>query len=101
MIDITAEQENIISQILDRYVPDREVAVLGSRTAGTTRPYSDLDMAIMGSQPIALRTLALLKDAFAESDLPFRIDIIQWCRTSREFRKLIEPMLQVIHPSSC
>lgn len=70
--------------------------VFGSRTSPTSKPYADLDLAIMGDEPVGLRTLALLKDAFAESDLSFRVDILQWCRTSPEFRKVIEPHLQSI-----
>jgi hypothetical protein len=53
----------------------------------------------MGDEPVALSTLALLKDAFSESDLSFRVDVIQWCRTSPEFRKIIEPQLQQISQS--
>ena len=96
MIDILPEQQNIIRRILDQYIPDRKVMVFGSRTSPASKPYSDLDLAIMGDEPVELRTLALLKDAFAESDLSFRVDILQWCRTSPEFRKVIEPHLQSI-----
>ncbi len=96
MIDISPEQENIVRQILDQHIPDRKVMVFGSRTSPTSKAYADLDLAIMGEEPVELRTLALLKDAFAESDLSFRVDILQWCRTSPEFRKVIEPHLQSI-----
>ena len=96
MIDISPGQQDIIRQILDQYIPDRKVMVFGSRTSPASKPYADLDLAIMGDEPVELRTLALLKDAFAESDLSFRVDILQWCRTSPEFRKVIEPHLQSI-----
>jgi len=96
MIEISPEQKTIITQILDEYIPDRKVMVFGSRTSPVSKPYSDLDLAIMGDEPVELRTLALLKNAFAESDLAFRVDVLQWCRTSPEFRKVVEPHLRPI-----
>lgn len=99
MIDISPEQKDIIRQILGEYVPNREVMVFGSRTSSGSKPYSDLDLAIMGNEPVELSTLALLKEAFAESDLPFRVDVLQWCRTSPEFKRVIEPQLQPINQS--
>lgn len=93
MIDLSPQQKRIIEQILDQFVPGKKVMVLGSRATDQAKPYSDLDIAIMGDEPLSLKEMALLKEAFAESDLPFRVDVIQWCKTSEEFRKLIEPEL--------
>ena len=99
MIDISPEQKDIIHKILEEHIPDRRVMAFGSRTSPESKSYSDLDLAIMGDKAVDLSTLALLKDAFAESDLPFRVDVIQWCRMSPEFRKVIEPQLQQINQS--
>ncbi len=96
MINISSEHEDIIRSILDEYIPDRKVMAFGSRTSPESKPYSDLDLVIMGDEPLGLDDLALIKNAFAESDLPFRVDIIQWCRISPEFKKTIEPQLQPI-----
>ncbi|HEC02934.1 MAG TPA: nucleotidyltransferase domain-containing protein [Phycisphaerales bacterium] len=99
MIDISPEQKDIIHKILEEHIPDRKVMAFGSRTSPEPKSYSDLDLAIMGDKVVDFGTLALLKDAFAESDLPFRVDLIQWCRTSPEFRKVIEPQLKPIDQS--
>jgi predicted nucleotidyltransferase len=96
MIDISPEQEEIIRQILQEHIPDHKVMAFGSRTSTKSKSYSDLDLAVMGDEIIDIGTLALLKDAFAESNLPFRVDVIQWCRASPEFKKIIEPQLQQI-----
>ena len=93
MIDISDENLIIIRQILEKHIPHRQVKALGSRTTGKAKPYSDLDLAVMGDKPLDLKTLALLKEDFAESDLPFRIDIIQWANTSPEFKKTITAQL--------
>jgi hypothetical protein len=37
--------------------------------------------------------LAALKDAFAESNLPFRVDVADWAAKSEAFREIIEGAL--------
>lgn len=94
MIDLTPDQFEKIMEIFDTYLPGREVKVYGSRAEGHSKAYSDLDIAVMGPDPVDLGTLATLKDAFAESDLPFRVEILQWCQTDPEFKRVIEPQLR-------
>ena len=72
------------------YAPDCEVRAFGSRVTGGARPYSDLDLAIIGEAPLGLVSLGLIKEAFEESDLPIRVDVIDWHDTSESFRKIIE-----------
>jgi len=45
---------------------------------------------------LEFRQLAALKDAFAESSLPFRVDVVDWATTSAEFRAIIEERFEVI-----
>ena len=42
------------------------------------------------------RTLAALKDAFAESNLPFCVDVIDWAVTSEMFKGIIEGAFEVV-----
>ena len=62
----------------------------GSRAKGTAKPYSDLDLAILGSEPLPLSTAAELTDDFSESDLPSKVEIVDWATTGERFRKVIE-----------
>jgi len=80
----------IVEKILRRYVPDREVWAFGSRTRPPCKPFSDLDLAILGSEPLPLGVMVDLKDEFSESDFPYRVDIVDWATTSERFRKIIE-----------
>ncbi|MCD4830701.1 MAG: nucleotidyltransferase domain-containing protein [Anaerohalosphaeraceae bacterium] len=100
MIKISEQEFKIVYEIIDSYLPNHEVMAFGSRTADTAKTHSDLDIAIMGSVPVDFKTLALLKDAFSESDLPFRVDVLQWCRISPEFKKTIKFQLQTLHKAS-
>lgn len=88
-MDLTPEQLRIVRDILGRHLPGREVRLFGSRATGTTKPYSDLDLVIMGSETLPVTTMRILRDAFEESDLPFRVDLVEWADTGEEFRRII------------
>lgn len=90
MLDLSTDQLAEVRSILAHHVPGRVVRAFGSRVTGASKPFSDLDLVVMGDTPVELRNLAALKDAFAESNLPFRVDIVDWAATSVEFRTIIE-----------
>ena len=75
--------------LLSRHVPDREVWAFGSRAKATAKPFSDLDLVILGSQPLPIATVAELADDFSESDLPFKVDLVEWATISSQFRQII------------
>jgi type I restriction enzyme S subunit len=80
----------IIRNILRAHVPDSAVWAFGSRATGRAKPYSDLDLAISGDKPLGIDLTAQLTEAFAESDLPYKVDIVDWSTASERFRKAIE-----------
>ena len=90
MINLSERHLATIRRIMREYAPDCEVRAFGSRVTGGARPYSDLDLAIIGDAPLGLVSLGLIKEAFEESDLPIRVDVIDWHDTSESFRKIIE-----------
>ena len=69
---------------------------LGSRVSHTAKGYSDLDVAVVGIGPLESDTLRRVKEAFAESDLPIRVDVIDWGAVSESFRKVIDRQFEVI-----
>ena len=71
-------------------MPGREVWAFGSRARGCAKPYSDLDLVIMDVEPLSLDALAVLNEAFAESDLPWKVDVVEWARMSDAFRRIVE-----------
>ena len=89
LIDLRADYQQIVRDILNKHVPDREVWAFGSRAKWRAKPYSDLDLAVIGEQALSLAVLAALSDDFAESDLPYRVDIVDWATTKENFRKII------------
>ncbi len=90
MINLSESHLATIRRIMREYAPDCEVRAFGSRVTGGARAYSDLDLAIIGDAPLGIVRLGLLREAFEESDLPIRVDVIDWHDTSESFRKIIE-----------
>lgn len=93
---MTAEELGMLQRIMKRYVPDYKVWAFGSRVTGTYKPYSDLDLALVGDEPISIQTRAALSDALSESALPYKVDIVDWASTSKEFQEIIEKQKLVI-----
>jgi type I restriction enzyme S subunit len=88
-IDIAPADLEHVRTVLKRHVPDRDVWVFGSRATWKARPFSDLDLVIMGDTPLPLETSGALRDDFSESDLPFKVDIVEWAKTGPAFRAII------------
>ncbi len=96
MIDVTSRYMILIREILKKHIPNYEVRVFGSRLKGTAKKYSDLDLVIAGETKLPKKILYLLREEFQESDLPFRVEIMDWQTISDEFRKTIGRQYEVI-----
>ena len=88
-LQVTPQQWQIIQRILQQYLPGYAVWAFGSRAGGPCKPYSDLDLAIVGTQPLSFALLAEVAEAFSESDLPWKVDLIDWATTAEPFRQRI------------
>ena len=89
-VDLSPAHLSIVERILAEHVPDCEVRAFGSRATWTAKDSSDLDLAIVGEDPLDLRTLGRLKEAFEESRLPMRVDVLDWHAVTDSFRATIE-----------
>lgn len=96
MTGIKPEHLAIVKKILREFLPGVEVRAFGSRVGGVFKDWSDLDLAIMGKARLDSRKLTRLKGAFEESDLPYRVDLLDWHGISPEFQKLIESQCEII-----
>ena len=90
MIDLSPRNLEIVKRVLRDHVPGCEVRAFGSRAKWTAKDYSDLDLAVVSESEIGDDTLARLREAFEDSSLPMRVDVLDWQSTSPAFRKVIE-----------
>ncbi len=95
-IDITHDELDIVRTLLAKHVPDREVRAFGSRVSGPSKKFSDLDLVVMGEASVASSVLADLEEAFRESDLRFKVDVVEWATTKGNFRRIIERKYVVV-----
>ena len=100
MIDLNPKHFETVQHILAQHVPGCEVRAFGSRVKWTAKDYSDLDLAVVGSQPLSWRQRGQLAEAFEESDLPIRVDVLDWHTISEEFKKIITEEYEVIQGSA-
>jgi type I restriction enzyme S subunit len=99
MLDVT--ELAIVRAILVRHVPDAVVWVFGSRATGQSKKYSDLDLCIKASHPLDLDVMSALAESFSESDLPWKVDLVDWYSISDVFRAIIDrDKLLLQQPSS-
>jgi predicted nucleotidyltransferase len=90
MIHLDKTQLTLVKQILRAHLPERRIAAFGSRVQGTARQFSDLDLLVLGDEPVASEVLSELRYAFAESDLSISVDVVEWATLSPSFRRVIE-----------
>lgn len=90
MIDLAPGQLQMVKEILRRHLSGRTVWAFGSRVTGVAKPHSDLDLVIFGAEKLPAKTLSALNEAFAQSNLPMRVDIVDWNRISEEFQGIIK-----------
>ncbi len=103
VIDIRPDHWQIVRHILRRHVPQYEVWAFGSRAKWTAKPHSDLDLAVITDKPLPLSVSAALADDFSESNLPWKVDVVDWAATSDSFRIVIERdkvVVQEVRPGS-
>ena len=97
VIDILPEHMEMLAVILAEHLPDREVWAYGSRVNGQARKYSDLDLVIMGDEPLNEVIRFLLKEDLSESRLPFIVQVKDWQLIPPEFQDEIRRCYAVIH----
>ena len=81
--------EQKIREVIERFLDLKkyEVFVFGSRADGQAESFSDYDIGVSGKSSVSLKTLSLIREAFEESDLPFKVDLVDFSRVSAGFKK--------------
>ncbi|MCP4361561.1 MAG: nucleotidyltransferase domain-containing protein [Chloroflexi bacterium] len=96
MIETTPQELAAVQRLIGDYFPNVEARLFGSRYRGTAKPYSDLDIVLVGKEKLDWLQVSQLREAFAESDLPWRVDVLDWHAISSQFQRVIEQGYEVI-----
>ena len=86
-----SEHVRMVHDILRKHLPSNvSVWVFGSRACWTTKRSSDLDLALEGDCKLDYDIMYKLEYAFDESDLPYKVDVIDLNRVSDGFRQIVD-----------
>lgn len=82
----------MLLELIHKYLPQTEVWAYGSRVNGDCHAASDLDLVVRNPINLTepLSDIFDLKDALVESNLPIRVDVVDWARIPEPFRLQIE-----------
>jgi predicted nucleotidyltransferase len=83
------EHQKIIVDLINKYFPGCEISIFGSRADNTFKETSDLDLCLKSSKHLDLANWAKLEEEIAQTDIPFKVDLVDWHRVSPEFQKII------------
>jgi type I restriction enzyme S subunit len=97
MINLDAESLMLLKTILRRHVSQYEAWLFGSRATAHCKPYSDIDVAIISPEPIMVNVLAELESELAASDLPYKVDLVDFASASPEFQQVIINHYEIIN----
>ncbi|MDR2623712.1 MAG: nucleotidyltransferase domain-containing protein [Methanobrevibacter sp.] len=89
MIPISNEEMEIVQSIIKKYSNGCKVLLFGSRLKGDNELFSDLDLAFICKEGLEPETKIDLQMAFEESNLPYRVDVVDYGSASKEFQKII------------
>jgi predicted nucleotidyltransferase len=90
-LDIRDDHAAILRRILRDHLPaGARALVFGSRAHGGARQYSDLDLALEWDRPLGLDLMSQIAEALSESDLPYKVDIVDLALVDPAFRARIE-----------
>jgi uncharacterized protein len=91
MKQVAIDQEELvldrITAILVRALSGKscQVYLFGSRATGTAQPTSDFDVAVLAHEDIS-RELSLARERLEESNIPFKVDVVDLRLTAPAFR---------------
>lgn len=88
---LSKSEHTIVSDILRAHLPEGvTVHVFGSRASGKVKPWSDLDLVFEAAAPLPLALTAAIAEAFEESDLRWKVDLVDRKTVSDGFGQLID-----------
>jgi type I restriction enzyme S subunit len=88
----TRKDFEYISETIRKFFPKNEYKILifGSYPRKSANEFSDIDIAIKGSNKLPLLQWQLMEEEFSESELPKKVDLVDYQRVAKSFQKIID-----------
>lgn len=81
-------QKTIVS-LIRAAIPHANIYLFGSRARGTASPTSDADIMIDAGSIIDIQTMISLKNLLSESEIPYRVELVDKYAIDDQFLSLI------------
>jgi predicted nucleotidyltransferase len=92
MINIEPQHLKIVENILKKY--PYSFFVFGSRITAKARTFSDLDLCFFEDIPTKIQIQ--IEEDFEESDLPYKVDIVNWQSCNQELKNVISKNMKCL-----
>ena len=81
--------KNDIKKVIRKYLSfeNFQIFVFGSRVKGRSHPKSDIDIGILGDQPVDLKTMSKINEEIAELPILYKIEVVDFQTVGKEFRE--------------
>jgi predicted nucleotidyltransferase len=96
-ITVPVRHLRFLLEQLKLYIPDATVWAFGSRVKGSNRTSSDLDLAVLCDKQTAKEQLPKLNELFIESDIPFKVQLLDFNRLPVNMQENIKKKYIVLY----
>jgi len=96
-VAISVRHLRYLLEQIEWHIPKATVWAFGSRIKWSHRPESDLDLAVHCDKETARKALPKLNDALQESDLPFKVQILDFNRLPENMQENIKKNYLVLY----
>ena len=84
-LNIEKKHLSIVTKILSKY--EYSFFVFGSRATTQCKKLSDLDLFYI--EEIPQKTITMIEEEFEDSDLPYKVDLVNYNTCDRDFKERI------------
>jgi DNA polymerase sigma len=97
-LDLRPPHLALLRALLQQHLPQAEVWAYGSRVNGNGHDASDLDLVVRRPNDLKQETpeVGELQEACSESNLPIRVELVDWARIPASFQREIERAYVVV-----
>lgn len=89
-LQLETEHLMTVKKIVKQHVDDKvwQPIIFGSRACGRARKYSDIDIGFLGPRPVSQQVIYRVIDDFEESDLPYKVDVVDFYNVDENFKRI-------------
>lgn len=89
MNSLDEKTKHKIIAVISALMPNVKIYLFGSRARGTNSSRADIDIALDGGKPLAIEDVDEIKSMFKESNIMYRIDVVDFHQVSELMRNEI------------